>query len=97
MTKVKIIDSTILDTNKIKDLADSLKIVESKSLELIPILGILTRRSIPGNVLPPDEMKYKTEGGVSVLENEFARLQAALRDAQRRIKPALQTLKGSLR
>jgi len=94
---VKRIDSQILDTSKIRDLAGSLRAVESKSLELVPILEDLAKPLIPKNVIRPDQMKYRTEGGVSVLGREFAVLQAALIDAERRIKPALKTLKKSLR
>lgn len=94
---VKLIDEMLLDNSKIRDLAGSLRVVESKSLELIPILEDLSKNLIPGYTIRPDQMKYRNEGGVSVLEKEFAALQAALIDAKRRIKPALKTLKKSLR
>ncbi len=94
---VKIIDEGILDTTKIRDLAGSLRLLESKSLELIPILEGLIKKRVEGNVFPPGAMKYRTEGGVLILEKEFATLQLALYDARKRIKPALKTLKKSLR
>ncbi|MDO8656182.1 MAG: hypothetical protein Q7K45_03010 [Nanoarchaeota archaeon] len=93
---VKRIDSMKLKTDKLRDLAGSLRVLESKSLELVPILEDLARPLIQGNVIRADQFKYRTEGGVSVLEKEFAALQAALKDTRRRIGPAFDTLKKSL-
>ena len=93
---MKMIDSMKLDTSKLRDLAGSLKVVESKSLELVPILDDLAKPLIQKNVMRPDQMIYRTEGGVSLLEKALAALQAALNDARKRIKPALKTMKKSL-
>ena len=96
MGKVKMINEMKLDTSKIRDLAGSLRVVESKCLELVPILEDLTKPLIKGYVIRPEQWKYRTEGGVSILKKEFATLQAALQDTRRRIKPALKTFKKSL-
>ena len=93
---VKRINEAILDNSKIRDLAGSLRVIESKSLELVPILEDLAKPLIPKNAIGPNQMKYRTEGGVSSLEKEFAALQAALKDVKRRIGPAFDTLKKSL-
>jgi len=93
---VKRINEAILDNSKIRDLAGSLRVIESKSLELRPLLEDLARPLIQGNAIGPNQMKYRTEGGVSSLEKEFAALQAALKDVKRRIGPAFDTLKKSL-
>ncbi len=91
---VKVIDSMKLDTSKLRDLAGSLRALEAKSLELVPILEGLAKPVIHGQAMM--NIKWRTEGGVSALERELATLQAALRDVRSRIKPALKTLKKSL-
>lgn len=91
---VKLIDRTNLDTNKLRDLVGSLTVLTAKSLELKPILENYLKPDIKGNVRL--DIKWWTEGAVSVLERELATLQAALNDTRRRIKPALKTLKESL-
>mgnify|MGYP001591767073 CR=1 FL=1 len=93
---IKMIDSMKLDNSKLRDLAGSLRVLEAKSLELVPILEDLAQPFIKEYVIRPGQGKYRTEGGVSILEEEFATLQAALQDTRRRIKPALKTLKKSL-
>ena len=97
---VKMIDESKLDISKLRQLKESLDVLTAKSLELRPILQGLTTLLGPGlrlgNALREDQMKYRTEGGVGMLEIEFARLEAALLDTRRRIKPALKTLKKSL-
>lgn len=91
---VKIINSMILDTSKLRDLAGSLRVLEAKSLKLVPILEGLAKPTIKGQAVM--NLEWRTEGGVSALEKEFATLQAALNDIRRRIGPALKTLKKSL-
>lgn len=93
---VKRVDSMVLDTSKLRDLAGSLRVLESKSLELVPIIEGLAEPFIQGHVISPQRGKWITEGGVGVLEKELAVLQAALNDTRRRIGPALKTLKKSL-
>lgn len=92
---VKGINSKLLDSSKLRDLAASLAIVTAKSLELKPILESFLKPEMPQEFVQLD-LKWKTEGGISVLERELATLQAALLDTRRRIKPALKTLKKSL-
>lgn len=93
---VKRVDSMRLDTSKLRDLVGSLKVLESKSFELVPILEDLAKPLIQGNVIRADQMKWRSEGGVDAMEKELATLQAALRDVRSKIKPALKTLKKSL-
>lgn len=90
----KIVDSTRLDRSKLRDLAGSLDVLVAKSLELKPILESLSKIVAPRQVIT--DMRYRTEGGVSVLERDLAALQAALEEVRGRIKPALKTLKNSL-
>lgn len=93
---VKMINIKILDTNKLRDLAGSLKVLEAKSLELVPIIEELAKPFIQSHVISPQKAQWMNEGGVAVLEKELAVLQAALNDTRLRIKPALKTLKNSL-
>lgn len=93
---VKMINSMVLDNSKLRDLVGSLRVLEAKSLELVPILEDLAKPRTQSHVISPYRGKWSTEGGVDVLERELATLQAALRDTRRRIGPALNTLKKSL-
>ena len=94
MVKVKVINSMILKTDKLRDLAGSLKLVSSYCLKLTFLLESLSRPAVQGQVIP--DMKWRTEGGVSVLEQDLLQLQVALNDARRRVGPAIKALKKSL-
>ena len=84
---IKVIDSMTLDTNKLRDLAGSLAQVTSYCLKLKPVLESLSKPVVQGQVIP--DMKWRTEGGVSVLEQDLLQLQVALNDARRRVGPAI--------
>ena len=69
--------------------------MSSYCLKLKPVLESLSRPVVQGQVIP--EMKWRTEGGVSVLEQDLLGLQIALRDGEKLIGPAIKALKRSLR
>ena len=92
---VKVIDSMKLETDKLRDLAGSLALVSSHCLKLKPVLESLSRPVVQGRAIP--EMQWRTEGGVSALEQDLLGLQISLKDARRRVGPAIKALKKSLK
>ena len=92
---VKVIDSMKLETDTLRDLAGSLAQVSSYCLKLKPVLESLSRPVVQRQAIP--EMQWRTEGGVSVLEQDLLGLQISLNDARKRVGPAIKALKKSLK
>lgn len=90
---VKIINEIKLDKTLLRDLAANLSILEDEARELKVPLGDLAS---PGTYGKRQNLDYRKEGFIGVLERDLVNFKLTLNKVRGAIKPTIKNLKKSL-